>query len=86
VRVIRVTAKAGPDGCFHLKLSLDSPDQIYDVAVVIAEQLPEGRKPTSEELGWPAGYFEQTYGSIQDEAFTAPERRPPKPIEPLDAQ
>lgn len=23
--------------------------------------------PTPEELGWPPGYFEQTYGSLKDE-------------------
>jgi hypothetical protein len=82
--VIRVTAKAGPDGCFHLKLPLGDPNQLYDVAVVVSVRPPEGTKPTPEELGWPPGYFEQTFGSIQDEAF----RRYPQgefPVrEPLD--
>lgn len=41
--------------------------------------------PTPEELGWPPGYFENTFGSIDDEKFVAPPRLPAKPIPPLDA-
>jgi hypothetical protein len=74
MNVIRITAKAGPDGFFHLKLPLDTRDDLYDVAVVIALRPPEGRKPTPEELGWPPGYFERTCGSITDESFQAPPR------------
>lgn len=70
MRVIRVTAKAGPDGCFHLKLPLDAGDELYDVAVIITPRPPEKPKPLPEELGWPKGYFENTLGSIDDPAFT----------------
>jgi hypothetical protein len=63
---MRVTAKAGPDGFFHLDVPLDSSDQLYDVAVVISERPPIGRKPSAEELGWPPGYFETTAGALPE--------------------
>jgi hypothetical protein len=72
MNVIRVTAKAGPDGFSHLKLPIDTQDDLYDVAVVIALRPPEGRKRTPEELGWPPGYFETVVGSITDDSFVRP--------------
>jgi hypothetical protein len=86
MRVLRVTAKADSDGCFHLKLPLDRADQLYDVAVVIAPRPPEGAKPTPEELGWPPEFLQNVMGSIDDETFVAPPRLPAKPIEPLDLE
>jgi len=91
VRVIHVTAKAGPDGKLHLAIPVGPGDGEYEVAVVVQQRpaprkFPEGYQPTPEELGWPPGDFEQTFGSIQDESFVAPDRRMPEPIEPLDTE
>ncbi|MCI0700294.1 MAG: hypothetical protein L0241_04350, partial [Planctomycetia bacterium] len=61
----------------------------FEVAVVIAPKLAatEPTKPkTPEELGWPPGFLESTYGSIQDEKFVAPPRYPAKSIPPLDQE
>jgi hypothetical protein len=87
MRVIQLSAKAGPDGVLHLDIPVGSADGEYEVAVVVqAKPSANGaRQPTPEELGWPPGYFEKVVGSITDESFVAPPRRPPKPIEPLDA-
>lgn len=76
MRVITLTAKAGKDG----KLRLEVPDADagteYEVAVVLtAKPSVNDRHPTPDELGWPKGYFEATFGSIADEGF----ERPPQP-------
>lgn len=86
MRVIQMSARAGPDGVLHLDVPVGAADGEFEVAVVVqAKPLVNGtRKPTPEELGWPPGYFESVVGSITDESFVAPPRGPAKPIEPLD--
>jgi hypothetical protein len=84
MRVIRVTAKAGPDGCFHLKLPLDSPEQLYDVAIVIAVRPPEEQNLSPEELGWKAGHLESVLGSIDDPMFKRDPQGEFEVREPLD--
>jgi hypothetical protein len=67
--VIRTTATAGPDGVLHIRVPVGAEGE-YEVTAVI-EPKPPGSGPTKtlEELGWPPGYFENTFGSITDEAF-----------------
>jgi hypothetical protein len=90
VRVIQMSATAGPDGLLHLAIPVGSTGGEFEVAVIVQPRPSvngeAGRKPTPEELGWPPGYFESTYGSITDERFEAPPRQPPKPIAPLDLE
>jgi hypothetical protein len=89
MRVIQMTARAGPDGVLHLTVPVGAADGEFEVAVVVQAKSSVngvGRTPTPEELGWPPGYFEATYGSITDERFEAPPRRPGKPIPPLDLE
>lgn len=87
MRVIQLSATAGPDGKLHLDIPAAAGE--YEVAVVLTPR-PAANGPappqTPEERGWPPGYFEQFYGSITDEGFEAPPRRSIKPIEPLDAE
>ena len=80
---ITLTATAGPDGVLHLDVPVGSAGEFE---VVVRPKASGTRKPTPEELGWPPGYFEQTYGSITDETFVAPPRISVKPIPPLDAE
>jgi hypothetical protein len=64
-----VLEKAGEDGTLLLRLPLGRPDAEYEVVVVVQpKEVPSG-PTTPEERGWPAGYFENTYGSITDETF-----------------
>lgn len=74
MRVIQLSAKAGPDGLLHLAIPVGAADGEFEVAVVVQPKSlplvpPAGRKPTPEELGWPPGYFEATAGAITDPAF-----------------
>jgi hypothetical protein len=73
MRVIHLSATAGPDGVLHLSVPVGASGD-FEVAVVVAPRPPAsgGNTPaakTPEELGWPPGYFENTFGSIDDPAF-----------------
>ncbi len=74
MRVIQLSAKAGADGRLHLDIPAEAGME-FEVAVVLTAN-GAVRETTPEELGWPQGYFEATYGSIQDERFVAPVRTP----------
>jgi hypothetical protein len=72
MNVIRLTAKSGPAGVLHLSVPVGAAGE-YEVAVVVAPKPAAGAAApvakTPEELGWPPGYFENTFGSVTDEAF-----------------
>lgn len=68
--VIRMTATAGPDGVLHLSVPVGGEGEFEVQVVVTPKPAPAAPKPkTPEELGWPPGYFENTFGSIDDPAF-----------------
>ncbi len=67
MRVIQLSAKAGADGRLHLNIPAEAGME-FEVAVVLTAN-GAARKPTPEELGWPPGYFENVFGSIDDPAF-----------------
>ena len=85
--VIRMTATSGPDGVLHLSVPAGQPGE-FEVTVVFVPKPPaNGDAPaakTPEELGWPPGYFENTFGSIDDEAFKRYPQGEFEKREPLD--
>lgn len=84
--VIRLTATAGPDGVLRLEVPTGSAGGEFEVQVAVTPRPAAGAaKPkTPEELGWPPGYFEQTFGSIDDEAFRRYPQGEFEKREPLD--
>lgn len=91
MRVIHLSATAGPDGVLRLSVPVGAAGE-YEVAVVVAPKSPAtGGEPsapakTPEELGWPPGYFEHVIGSVTDETFVAPPRESVKPVPALDQE
>lgn len=69
--IIRLEAKAGPDGALRLTVPVGAADGEFEVAVGVTTPKAGARPKTPEELGWPPGWFEKTYGSITDEKFVA---------------
>lgn len=85
--VIRMTATAGPDGVLHLSVPVGGEGEFEVQVVVTPKPAPAAAKPkTPEELGWPPGFLESTFGSITDEKFVAPPRPPAEPLPPLDLE
>lgn len=80
---IRLTATAGPDGVVRLAVPVGEAGGEYEVVLTPKETVPPTKTP--EELGWPPGYIENTFGSIDDESFVAPPRsKMSRPVPPLD--
>jgi hypothetical protein len=63
---VKLRSRVGADGVLNLKVPVGVTNAEVDVVVVF--QLVEcAQTPkTPEERGWPAGFFEQTAGSIPD--------------------
>ena len=76
--VIRMTATPERDGALHLTIPVGADTGTFDVAIVVTPSATGTEQP-----GWPAEYFERTYGSVADETFVAPPRLPADPVEPL---
>jgi hypothetical protein len=79
MRIVQITAKPDPDGVLRLSIPVGPSEGEFEVAVVLSPRPATNgttRAKTPEELGWPPGFFESTYGSITDETFV----RPPQPF------
>lgn len=82
MKTIRASKKTDKDGSLSLVIPLGRPDAEYDVLVVVQPKATTAPAQTPEERGWPPGYFENTYGSIDDETFFRhPQGELPKPVE-----
>ena len=79
--VIRMTATPERDGALHLTIPVGANSGTFDVAIVVT---PHSTVSTGEHPGWPAGYFERTYGAIHDESFVAPPRIAAASVEPFE--
>ena len=86
MRVIQMSAKAGPDGVLHLDIPVGAADGEFEVAVVVQAKpsVNGARKPTPEELGWPPGFIETVMGSIDDDTFMRHPQGKFEPREPLE--
>ncbi len=70
---VTVRSHIGSDGMLNLQIPVELKD--VDVEVVVVVQQVNGHLVTdTEALGWPPGFFEETYGSFKDE----PLERPPQ--------
>jgi hypothetical protein len=78
MNVIRLTATAGADRTLHLAVPVETAGGEYGVAVVLSPMKGTGTSESIQYPGWPAGYVESTFGSIQDETFV----RHPQPVFP----
>ena len=78
MRVIQTSATADSEGVLHLNIPLGTAGVDVDVAVVVQLKSLNGThgETTAADLGWPKGFFESTFGSVQDESFV----RPPQPL------
>lgn len=79
MQTIQVREKTGKDGTLSLRIPLGKPEEEYEVLVVVQ---PNVVGTTPGERGWPPGYFDKTFGSIDDESFVRPPQGElPKPVE-----
>jgi hypothetical protein len=63
---IKLRTHIGPDGILNLRIPVGLPEKVVEV-IVIVQDIPILPPPaTPEALGWPPGFFEETFGSFRD--------------------
>lgn len=76
---LRILEKTGKDGDLSLRIPLGQPEVEYEIVIVLQ---PRPDKSDNGCKDWPSGYFEKTFGSINDETFFRhPQGDLPAPIE-----
>lgn len=63
---ITLRSHIGSDGILHLDVPVGVHDAEIEVTVTIQPVDPQPEAKTPEELGWPPGFFDRTFGSIPD--------------------
>ncbi len=63
---IKLRSHVGSDGILHLDVPVEVTDTDLEVTVTI-KPIQSTSAKTEEELGWPTGFFEKTYGICQDD-------------------
>jgi hypothetical protein len=82
MQTVQVTERADDDGTVHVSVPRLTPGSEYEVLVVVHPKAVKVAAATPEGLGWPTGYFEKTFGSIDDDTFVRPPQgEMPKPVE-----
>lgn len=70
---VTIRSHVGSDGMLNLQIPVEMKD--VDVEVVVVVQQMNGHLVTeTDALGWPLGFFEETFGSLKDD----PLERPPQ--------
>jgi hypothetical protein len=64
---IKLKKRIGADGILHLDIPVGITDKEVEIMVIYQPIETPMQQQTPEELGWPPGFFEQTYGSCQDD-------------------
>ena len=72
METFRIRTHVGSDGILKLELPIQMPNAEVDVLVVTQPLISE----EVDEMGYPIGYFEDTYGSLADDPI---ERGPDLP-------
>ncbi len=70
---IALKTHTGVDG----RLRLDVPTGLIDMdleVIVIMQPVTTESATKPEDLGWPLGFFEKTFGSFKDEPLERPEQ------------
>ena len=70
---ITLRGHVSSDGIMHLQVPVGTPEADFEVMVIFQPIIKTESKKTPEELGWPPGFFERTFGSLRDEPI---EREP----------
>ncbi len=62
---IQTKTRIGPDGTLRVQVPTTLRETEVEVMLVVQPLLEA--KSASEDLGWPPGFFEQTFGAFREE-------------------
>jgi hypothetical protein len=69
MKTIETTQTAGPDKLVHVTIPVDQANRPYRMVIVVVPTDEATATSNTNDRGWPPGFIESTYGSIQDETF-----------------
>lgn len=72
METIKLKTHVGQDGILHLELPVHIRNQVIEILVVLQ---PVENEPL-DEMGYPIGYFDETYGSLADDPIERGEQPP----------
>jgi hypothetical protein len=71
---IKVRSRVGSDGMLHLQIPGGIKNTDLEVIVIFQPVAPATEPKTPEDLGWPPGFFERTFGCFRDEPLVRGEQ------------
>ena len=71
---IKVRTYVGSDGILKLEIPVSVTNRNLEVVVVV-----QPTEMQTDELGWPLGFFEETYGSLADDPIERGPQGNPNP-------
>lgn len=71
---IKLNTRVGEDGILKLELPTGLINRKLEVLIVMQ---PMNDEPV-DELGWPIGFFDRTYGALSDDPIERPVDLPPE--------
>lgn len=66
---IKTRSRVNAQGTLSLEVSTGLPESEVEVLVVLQPVHSAASATDVEELGWPPGFFEETFGSTRDQAL-----------------
>ena len=63
---ITLHSRVGQDGILRLQIPVGMKDTEMEVVVIVQPVASNGTIKTLDDLGWPPGFFEKTFGSLKD--------------------
>lgn len=67
MQTLTLKARAGKDGVLRLEIPTNQADQELEIVLVIQAISDEVTDEPVDEMGYPIGYFDETYGSMADD-------------------
>lgn len=67
MKSIKLSKKVGTDGILHLDIPVEIIDTEVEIMVIYQPLQSPIQPNTLDDLGYPPGFFEQTYGSCADD-------------------
>jgi hypothetical protein len=65
MQAIKLQTYVAEDGILSLQLPPSMAERHWEVLVVL-QAIPSTEESQLDELGWPLGFFDRTYGSLAD--------------------
>lgn len=74
MKTIKLMTRVGDDGVLKLEMPTGVTNRRLEVLIVVQ---PLEEEEEVDELGWPVGFFERTYGALADDPLERPAELPP---------